>query len=346
MEDIDTVTGGEDLTIDQAAAAYAKVTASNEADTGQSEDDETTQSDETTDDELQASDEDEGEEATGEDEPEGQPEDEEGEEPETERGRYVAHNGRVKLPDGTESTVDDLIKGNLRDRDYRQKTMAHADEVKTFRAQSEAVKQREQQLTQQAEYVASLVRSIVPEAPDPAMADPRSDKYDPAGYIAAKASHEQWMEHLSYLDAQRQQAEQTRSTETAEQRLKRADTEWSAFIEKAPEFKDEKRTKAFVEDVHKYGTELGFTREELREAIALDHRQAVIMDGYIRWQKLQASKANLPKKIEGRPPVQKAGKRLNSSEQRARGANDALSRLKQTGSLADATAAYLASQKG
>lgn len=345
MDENDAITGGEELSLDQAAARYATATAPQAADTGQADDTEQDES-EQADDELQATDEAAGEEAEGETEDEGQAEEETDDEPETERGRYVAHNGRVKLPDGTESTVDDLIKGNLRDRDYRQKTMAHADEVKTFRAQSEAVKQREQQLTQQAEYVASLVRSIVPEAPDPAMADPRSDKYDPAGYIAAKASHEQWMEHLSYLDAQRQQAEQTRSTETAEQRLKRADTEWSAFIEKAPEFKDEKRTKAFVEDVHKYGTELGFTREELREAIALDHRQAVIMDGYIRWQKLQASKANLPKKIEGRPPVQKAGKRLNSSEQRARGANDALSRLKQSGSLADATAAYLASQKG
>src|SRR6187549_573285 len=136
MDENDSPQAGEELSIDQAAAAYAKISTPNAADTGQVEDEEQSES-EPADDELQASDEDAGEEAEGETEDEGQADEETDDEPETERGRYVAHNGRVKLPDGTESTVDDLIKGNLRDRDYRQKTMAHADEVKTFRSQSE-----------------------------------------------------------------------------------------------------------------------------------------------------------------------------------------------------------------
>jgi hypothetical protein len=167
------------------------------------------------------------------------------------------------------------------------------------------------------------------------------------GYIAQKENRERWIAHLNALQQHRQQATQASSTETMQKKAERANTEWGALLEKAPEFKDQKRTEAFVQDVTKFGTETyGFTTEELREAVGLDHRQALVLKDAIAWRKLQASKANLPKKIEGRPPVQKAGKRLSSSEQRARGANDALSRLKQSGSLADATAAYLASQKG
>jgi hypothetical protein len=350
MDENDSPEAGETLSIDQAAAAYAKISTPDAADTGQADDEEQSEG-EQAEDELQASDEDAGEEAEGETDEQGQATDEDEDEPETERGRYVAHNGRVKLPDGTESTVDDLIKGNLRDRDYRQKTMAHAEEVKTFRTQSEAVKQREQQLNQQAEYVAALVRSIVPEQPpmpDPALADPTSGKYDPAAFIAAQGKYNEWaawQQHINQLDAQRQEADKTRSTETAAQKRERADAEWTALLEKAPEFKDQKRTEAFVQDVTKFGTETyGFTKDEIREAVGLDHRQALVLKDAIAWRKLQASKANLPKKIEGRPPVQKAGKRLSSGEQRARGATDALSRLKQTGSLADATAAYLATQ--
>lgn len=337
----DSQQAGEELSLDQAAARYATATAPQAADTGQADDTEQDES-EQADDELQATDEAAGEEAEGETEDEGQAEEETDDEPETERGRYVAHNGRVKLPDGTESTVDDLIKGNLRDRDYRQKTMAHADEVKTFRAQSEAVKQREQQLSEQTELVTTLIQSIVGDEPDITML-----QTDPMGYIAQKENRERWIAHINALQQHRQQATQASSTETMQKKAERANTEWGALLEKAPEFKDQKRTEAFVQDVTKFGTETyGFTTEELREAVGLDHRQALVLKDAIAWRKLQASKANLPKKIEGRPPVQKAGKRLSSSEQRARGANDALSRLKQTGSLADATAAYLASQKG
>lgn len=341
MDENDATLGGEELSLDQAAARYATATAPQAADTGQADDTEQDES-EQADDELQATDEAAGEEAEGETEDEGQAEEETDDEPETERGRYVAHNGRVKLPDGTESTVDDLIKGNLRDRDYRQKTMAHADEVKTFRAQSEAVKQREQQLSEQTELVTTLIQSIVGDEPDITML-----QTDPMGYIAQKENRERWIAHINALQQHRQQATQASSTETMQKKAERANTEWGALLEKAPEFKDQKRTEAFVQDVTKFGTETyGFTTEELREAVGLDHRQALVLKDAIAWRKLQASKANLPKKIEGRPPVQKAGKRLSSSEQRARGANDALSRLKQTGSLADATAAYLASQKG
>ena len=341
MDENDATLGGEELSLDQAAARYATATAPEAADTGQADDTEQDES-EQADDELQATDEAAGEEAEGETEDEGQAEEETDDEPETERGRYVAHNGRVKLPDGTESTVDDLIKGNLRDRDYRQKTMAHADEVKTFRAQSEAVKQREQQLSEQTELVTTLIQSIVGDEPDITML-----QTDPMGYIAQKENRERWIAHINALQQHRQQATQASSTETMQKKAERANTEWGALLEKAPEFKDQKRTEAFVQDVTKFGTETyGFTTEELREAVGLDHRQALVLKDAIAWRKLQASKANLPKKIEGRPPVQKAGKRLSSSEQRARGANDALSRLKQTGSLADATAAYLASQKG
>ena len=337
----DSQQAGEELSLDQAAARYATATAPEAADTGQADDTEQDES-EQADDELQATDEAAGEEAEGETEDEGQAEEETDDEPETERGRYVAHNGRVKLPDGTESTVDDLIKGNLRDRDYRQKTMAHADEVKTFRAQSEAVKQREQQLSEQTELVTTLIQSIVGDEPDITML-----QTDPMGYIAQKENRERWIAHINALQQHRQQATQASSTETMQKKAERANTEWGALLEKAPELKDQKRTEAFVQDVTKFGTETyGFTTEELREAVGLDHRQALVLKDAIAWRKLQASKANLPKKIEGRPPVQKAGKRLSSSEQRARGANDALSRLKQTGSLADATAAYLASQKG
>lgn len=342
MDENDAITGGEELSLDQAAARYATATAPQAADTGQADDTEQDES-EQADDELQATDEAAGEEAEGEPDPEGDPdESDEDAEPESDQGRFVTANGKHKLPDGSVLTVAELAAGYMKDRDYRHKTTETAELKRATVAQSEANKQREQQLNEQAELVTTLIQSIVGDEPDITML-----QTDPMGYIAQKENRERWIAHLNALQQHRQQATQASSTETMQKKAERANTEWGALLEKAPEFKDQKRTEAFVQDVTKFGTETyGFTTEELREAVGLDHRQALVLKDAIAWRKLQASKANLPKKIEGRPPVQKAGKRLSSSEQRARGANDALSRLKQSGSLADATAAYLASQKG
>jgi hypothetical protein len=343
MEDEDdTVTGGEELSISQAAAAYAKATATKEAPTGQSEAEEDDES-ETTDDELQASDEEVGEEDDGEPGEEGQAEDEDEEEPGSDQGRFVASNGKVRLPDGTVSTVSELIQGNLRDRDYRQKTMEVAELRRSTETQSSSLKQLETQLSEQRDYMVSLLKSIVPQAPDIALADPRSPHYDPAAYQTQKAQNEFWVQHLTALDQQGQQAKQAQAEEAAAKRREKGNAEWATLIEKLPSLKDPKRLERFVGDVEKYGKSYGFTTDELREALGYDHRQALVMHKAMAWDKLQESKPKVKQKVEGRPPVQKGGKRLNPAEHRARGANEAINRLKQSGSVEDATAAYLAS---
>jgi hypothetical protein len=338
MEDEDdTVTGGEELSISQAAAAYAKATATKEAPTGQSEAEEDDES-ETTDDELQASDEEVGEEDDGEPGEEGQAEDEDEEEPESDQGRFVASNGKVRLPDGTVSTVSELIQGNLRDRDYRQKTMEVAELRRSTETQSSSLKQLETQLSEQRDYMVSLLKSIVPQAPDPSLAST-----DPYAYTKQKAEHEAWVQHLTALDQQGQQAKQAQAEEAAAKRREKGNAEWATLIEQLPSLKDPKRLERFVGDVEKYGKSYGFTTDELREALGYDHRQALVMHKAMAWDKLQESKPKVKQKVEGRPPVQKGGKRLNPAEHRARGANEAINRLKQSGSVEDATAAYLAS---
>jgi hypothetical protein len=337
MEDTDTQPGGEtSLSVEQAAAAYAKTLTPDAASDGQAEDDELEQGTET-DEELQTSDEDEGEDANGEDDPDSQADEDEDAEPETERGRYVAHNGRVKLPDGSESTVSDLIAGNMKDGDYRQKTTEAANLKREAAAEKEALSAQKQQLEQYSTYLSELARSIVPEMPGPEML-----QTDPQGYLQQRALAEQWQQHLAYLDSQRQMTAQERQAEAEQERGKVAEREWNALVERVPAFKDKAKWTAFANDVNKFGAEYGFKPEELR-GLAFDHRQMIVIRKAIQWDKLQASKPKVQQKVEGRPAVQKGGKRLNPAEHRARNGNEALARLKQSGSVEDATAAYIAS---
>lgn len=344
INDIDGPDGvGEDLTIDQAAAAYAKVTNPEAVQTDQAEDTEQAESDETTDDELQATDEAAGEEDEGETAEEDQAEDGDDDEPESEQGRFVADNARVKLPDGTFTTVAELKQGSLRNADYTRKTQEVAEARKATEAQSVALNASKEQLEKERELVITLVKNIIPARPDPAKADPRSDKYDPAGYQAEQVAFEGWANYLTQLEADQQRAEQGRQAETAKETEVRVQKEWTAALEKMPELKDGKKLEAFGQKTIKFGTEYGYTPQELAN-IHHDHRQLLVMRDAIKWRELQASKATVQKKVENRPPVQRGGKRLNPSESKARSANDAMTRLQSSGSERDAVAAYLAMQ--
>lgn len=330
--------GGESLSIEQAAAAFIKATTTNEADKGQSEVEDQDEG-ATTDDELQASDEDVSEETDGETEDEGQAEETEDEtEPETERGRIVAHDGRVKLPDGSWSTVGELIQGNLRDRDYRQKTMELAELRKSSETQSSAYEASKKQFDERATFMEALLKSIVPQAPDPNLA-----QTDPYRYLTEKSTHEAWVAHLQTI----QQGIQQSSQETAEQaetkRREKLDQEYKALVAAVPELKDQAKFSRFEQDVFKFGAEYGFSHDDLR-GVAMDHRQVLVLRDAIAFRKLQASKPNVQKKVEGRPPIQRGGNRLSAGAKQARNATDAMNRLKQTGSVEDAVAAYLASR--
>lgn len=337
MENDDTERGGDTLSIEEAASAFVKAT-SDGADKAKPEDLDETEAE--ADDELQASDEDEGE-SEGEDETEGQSDEEDDEEPDSDHGRFVASNGKVRLPDGTVSTVADLVQGNLRDRDYRQKTMQLGEQRRAFEEQSSAFKASEKQVNEQREYLSQLLESLTPQAPDPA-----TMQSDPIGYMQAKDQYERFLQHAQYIQQQmglsRQQAEQ----ETQKQRTQRANEENGALQEKLPALRDPAKMKAFADDIVSAGESAGFSRQELAESVPYDHRMALVLQKAAKWDRLQASKPKVTEKVQGRPPVQRSGKQLSRDAIKAKRATDAVNRLRQTGTVEDAAAAYLASRKG
>lgn len=334
--DNDTISGGEELSIDEAAAAYAKATAPEELEPEQSDDVEDDVSDTTDDDELSAEDED----VEGEPGDEDQAEDGEEEDEPNDQGKFVSDNGKVRLEDGSIVSIAELKKGSLLNADYTRKTQEVAEQRRSIESQSERIQQTEKQLEQQREYVASLIKSVVPQAPDPSLL-----QTDPMKFISDKEAHEQWTAHLNYIEQEQQRTVQERQAKSSEELQAKVQKEWATALEKLPELKDPKRLERFGQDVLKFGAEYGYTPQELANAHH-DHRQLLVLKKAMAWDKLQVSKAKVPQKVEGRPPVQRGGKRLNPQAQQARQASASIDRLKSTGRIDDAVAAYLASQKG
>lgn len=336
MENDDTDIGGESLSIEQAASAFVKATSDGAK--SQPEEELIEQSEEAED--HEASDEDESE-SEGEPDDESQPEDEDEAEPESDSGRFVASNGKVKLPDGTVSTVADLVLGNLRERDYRHKTRELGEQRRAFEETSSAIQASEKLVNEQREYIASLMESLTPQAPDPSML-----QTDPVGYMEAKDRHERFMQHANYIHQQmglsKQQAEEKFNGGREEQKKR----EWGLLQEKLPSIKDQAKFKSFVADVESAAMAVGYSPQEIVEFVPYDHRAALILQKAAKWDRLQASKPKAVEKVQGRPPVQRSGKQLTPGAKQAQRTNDAVSRLKQTGTVEDAARAYLASRKG
>ena len=323
---------GGSLSLAEAAAAYASPVEEKEAPEGQSESEQPAEDDAFTDESAT----DEPEEASDEDE--GQAE--EPTAPEPEKPAYVPPEAKVKLPDGSEATVDDLIKGNLRDRDYRQKTQALASERETFKAKASEVQQFEQQLAADRDFLIQLTQSLMPQKPDYSMVS-----VDPIGYAEQKAQYEARKEHLDYLVGMQQQLSQRKQHEQAESIKEIRAREWQATLDHLPELKDATRLNSFVGEIQKVAGEYGYSPQEIQN-VGLDHRQVRVLADAIKWRNLQASKSKVPAKVEGRPPVQRGGTRQSPDMQKARDVKVAMDRLKSSGSIQAGVAALLALEKG
>lgn len=261
-------------------------------------------------------------------------------------GKFVAHDRRVKLPDGSFATVSDLIQGNLRDKDYRQKTMAHAEEVKSFASTRESVTKRDAEVTQQLEYTQALIASVMPQAPTPPNVAYAQDPVAWGEYNVAKQNYDYFQQHAQHIQSQLDGRKAETEAKAKGDRDARLQSSWEELTQAAPELKEPKNLEALVNDIKEYGALWGIPPERLGE-LPLNPQEVLIFRKAVAWDKLQAKNkaAKAPTvPAEKRPPVQKGGKRLNGAEIRNRESKAAMDRLNKTGSIRDGVAAYLASQ--
>lgn len=313
----------ETLSLEEGIAAYAGTGTDDEAENGQSEA---------------------GQDASGEDQPddlENDGQDVSGEDQADENDQapaYAALEAKVKLQDGTEVTVDDLIKGNLRDRDYRLKTSEVATERRALAERSEQIQQLEARMADDRAFMEGILTAIMPQRPDPSLY-----ATDPVGWGQANLDYTQRKEQLeAIVNAGKEAAARQQQTVQGEQRAIQQ-REWDALLTEMPELKDHARLNTFVGKIQKAGADYGFSPQDLR-AVALDHRMSLVLRDAGKWRDLQASKTRANAKVQGRPPVQ-SGTRPAPGTQKAREAKTAMDRLNKTGSLRDGVAALLASQR-
>lgn len=267
-------------------------------------------------------------------EPEGELEvEEEAEELEDQSFDILAHTVEV---DGEEITVEELRRGNLRQRDYTRKTQELADAKRNMQAQFEEVER------ERAQY-AQLLPALEERLNQPAEQEPDWDKlYDTDPVMAAKAER-QWNkqkeERKGQLEAVRQERERMskiNEERNAQMHARYVDEQRQILPDLIPEWRDTKVAKKEATELRDFLINEGFTEEDVsglaNASLVKLARKAMLYD---RGQ-TRAIKAKTKPKPKSK--TLKTGSR-NSQPKPKAAHTQALQRVKQTGRVQDAAAA-------
>lgn len=353
MTDTPEGTGTEPLSISDAAKAYAEASEpveNPETDT-QDEPEQITTAKETDGEQSEdaLSEEDELAEYAD-DEGQAEEEQEDGSQ-ETEQGRFVADDAKVRLADGTVATVGELRRGSLMQADYTRKSMELAEERKAFDAdrtksteEIQRVKSLDAELQQQREVIAAFADVLLPKEPDMAMLDPASDKYDPVAYQLQAATAQRQRDQFAKVQQQIQGHRVRQQKENEDAFQKHVAEQKAELHKKAPELADPANFQDFWNQVVEAGKDYGFSEADWSQIT--NHSSYLVMRDALAYRRIKAKRAAAKAKGEGKPPVMEGGRRRNAAQQQQRTANDAMERLNKSGSLRDGVAALIALEKG
>ena len=261
--------------------------------------------------------------------------------PAEEAGSFFAgDSAKVRLADGSVTTIAELKKGNLLHADWTRKSMAVAEERKAVEARQQHVHALESELQQQRETVAAFAQFLLPRRPDPQMLEAG----DVVGYNLATDAYNRQMEVLGRLNADYQAFQQRQQVEQHDRFSQIRRHEAEQLFERAGDLANPDNYARFWNEAIRAGEHYGYSPDEL--AAVNDHRQYLILRDALAYRRIKARNGHANAKAQGKPPVINGDRRRSQGEQQRRTANEAMARLKQTGSLRDGVAALLATEKG
>lgn len=212
---------------------------------------------------------------------------------------------KVKLKDGSKATVREILQSQLRDADYRRKTMEHAEQVKAFQAQSQQVSEA---LRQRLEQTSVLEQMMVQELRlDNAQIEKLLNEgyTDPMEYERLKIARDKRINLLNQIAQQRQAAmSEAQNAQTEQARQVRA-KEQQALLREYPDLKDQAKQQAFQVRIGKSLSDMGFSNDEVAAYFSgmWDHRHIVILDKAAKYDALQTQNKTAVQKLKDKLPV-------------------------------------------
>ncbi len=230
----------------------------------------------------------------------------------------------IAMPGGEKLELKELKSGYLRDRDYRHKTTDLANKRRDLEAVSTRVNQT-------VNAVSELLMSQVPPAPHHSLS-----LTDPTRYLQEKAQHE------AALGIVQQIVEHASTAKTAVNAISHEQTEELlrsevANLESAfPQIKTDVGKRQFFDGALSAAREIGFSDQELGQVT--DHRMFKTLHYAKLGMLAEANKAKAAAKVQNVPPVAQQKRQQGPNAAKLRANQDAMKRVRQSGSLQDAMA--------
>ena len=232
-------------------------------------------------------------------------------------------------------TLDELVKNYQLGADYTKKSQAVAEERKVVQAEYQAIQEAKQLRDQYAQQL-QVIEQMLSRGEEPENLDYLKET-DPIGYAVRVAELSQKEKQLSQVRAQQNQirAQQEQDRQQWMSNLVRQESEKLATV--LPDYVDPEKGESLRKSVRSYGKELGFSDEEL--ASVVDSRHVITLYKAMQYDKLQASKPGINKKLAEAPKVMKSGvsqSRDTNNEQYKK----QKAKARSTGRVADAAALF------
>jgi hypothetical protein len=226
----------------------------------------------------------------------------ESEEPEIKGGRFAPDTAKVTLDDGTVTTIAELKRGTLFQRDYTRKTQELSEERKSFEAERQQVSQYAQTLDQSREYLAWYAEQFLPKQPEPFKGDASAN---PMGFLEWQQSVAQWQAHAQAWQQfqQSKEAENERKAgETQKQMQERLKRERDALMTAIPVLKDPVKGKQVWDNILSGATQhYGIAPEEVNSTA--DHRFIKVLRDALAYRRIKAAAPTVQAEVTKRPVV-------------------------------------------
>ena len=234
-----------------------------------------------------------------------------------------------------EVTLDELKKSYQLGSDYTKKTQEVAEQRKVIEQEAKAIIEARQVRDDYAQKLQAINSFLV--GSNSSQEDLSAMKEnDPIGYAVKVAEMTEKKDQLQIVQAEQNRIAQQQNSDRELQMQEFVQKEAQKLTQSLPEFSDKAKGEQIRNDIRSYGKKVGFTDEELSSVY--DSRHVLVLHKAAQWDKLQASKSGVKKKVAKAPKMVKGGAKVkqNLTDRTKK----QMQRLQQTGSARDAAAIF------
>ena len=232
-----------------------------------------------------------------------------------------------------EVTLQELVSGYQKGDDYTKKSQALAEQRKAVEAEAHAVNEAMQMREQYAQRLGQVQQLLEQDANDGTNLEELREN-DPIQFAIKIAEKTENNKKLQLLQQEQDRLAQAQQKQVAQHQAKMIAHESEMLSEKVKEFSDPKKAEQIKNDIRSFGKSVGFSDDELAQVY--DHRHVIVMQKAMAYDKLQKANPSVTKKLSKAPKMSKKGNKIAKTDVYTKQKK----RLKQSGSIADATEVF------